>query len=93
MGKYEKINKRRPKILMYAIKELDQEVRNYQKKGGTQNFNYQEIKCTDCNRKLKIAQIQRKNINLCVDFACFSYYCWKCKLTYFIFKFINKNEV
>lgn len=77
---------------MYAIKELDQEI-FHSKKNTNQDFNYQEIKCDNCNRKLKIAQIQRKDINQCLEFAVFTYYCRKCKLTYFIFKFINKNEV
>ena len=43
------------------------------------------IRCDKCNRKLDIAQKQRKHINQCVDFAVYIYYCWKCKITYFKF--------
>lgn len=61
------------------------------KEWGDPHFHYQEIKCNNCNRKLKIAQIQRKHINLCIDFAVFIYYCFKCCATIYIFKFINKG--
>lgn len=56
------------------------------------HFQYQFIKCRDCGGKLKICKIQRKNVEICREFAVFTYYCWKCDLTYYIFKFINKNE-
>ena len=66
----------------------------YSKKNMDPHFNYQEqINCQECERKLKIYQIQRKNINRCVDFAIFTYYCFKCRATVFVFKFIKKNEV
>ncbi len=74
------------------ITNLDQEV-IYSKKKRDPHFNYQETRCDDCNRKLKICQIQRKRIDTCREFAIFTYYCQKCKLTYFIFKFINRKVI
>ena len=59
---------------------------------GTATFQYQFIKCRDCGKALEICQIQRKNISNCREFAVFTYYCRKCKATYYIFKFINKKE-
>lgn len=56
------------------------------------HFQYQFFKCSDCGRKLKICQIQKKNDEVCQEFAVFTYYCWKCDMTYFIFRFIVKNE-
>ncbi|KKN61167.1 hypothetical protein LCGC14_0524620 [marine sediment metagenome] len=64
----------------------------YDKSRGTTNFNYQEIKCDECNRKLKICQAQRKVINFFQEFAIFTYYCRKCNSTYFVFKFIKRRE-
>jgi len=75
------------------IKELDQEEFYDKKLVGSHHFNYQEIKCEECDKKLKICQIQRKHINRCVNFVIFTYYCQKCKLTYFIFKFINNDLI
>lgn len=71
---------------------LDQEV-IYSKKKMDPHFDYKEINCQECKRKLKICQIQRKRISRHLDFAILTYYCQKCKLTYYIFKFVNKNEV
>jgi len=79
---------------MIAMHDLGGQDKMYNKKIQVNpNFNYQEIKCQNCGRKLRICQIQRKNINLFVDFAIFTYYCFKCRATIYIFKFINKNEV
>lgn len=64
----------------------------YKKKSGDPHFQYQFIKCRDCGKVLEICQIQRKNISNCREFAVFTYYCQKCKLTYYIFNFINKEE-
>jgi hypothetical protein len=66
---------------MDAIKNLKQE------KDVT--FNYKAITCSECNRKLKICRIQRKKNDNCREFAIFTFYCNRCKLTYFIFKFMN----
>ena len=74
------------------LNKLDQKVIYYKKSSTNRTFDYQEIDCEKCNRKLKIAQIQRKNINQCLDFAIFIYYCFKCRTTIYIFKFINKKE-
>ena len=74
------------------LNNLDYDYKHEKKVGGP-HFQYQFIKCQDCGRKLKICQIQRKRISNCREFAVFTYYCRKCKFTYFIFKFINKNEV
>lgn len=73
------------------VKDLDQEV-IYSKEKMDPHFNYQFIKCRDCGKVLRICQIQRKRIDNCREFVVFTYYCRKCKLTYFIFKFINKKE-
>jgi hypothetical protein len=76
---------------MYAIKDFDQEV-IYSKENMDPNFQDQFIKCRDCGKGLRICQIQRKNIDNCREFVVFTYYCRKCKLTYYIFNFINKKE-
>ncbi len=51
---------------------------------------YQYFFCNECKRRLKICQIQRKVINTTLEFGVFIYYCKRCKLTYFIFKFGKK---
>lgn len=66
---------------------------NFEAKRNSSRFNYHYFNCPDCNYRLFICQIQRKNIDNFREFAVFTYYCRKCKLTYFIFKFINKKEV
>ena len=68
-------------------------VNKIHKKVGHPTFQYQFIKCRDCGKALEICQIQRKNISNCREFAVFTYYCRKCKATYYVFKFINKKEV
>jgi len=78
---------------MYALDDLDQEIICSKKSCGTATFQYQRIKCRDCGRILRICQIQRKNIDNCREFTVFIYYCRKCKLTYYVFNFINKKEV
>lgn len=77
---------------MMIANSLYQVNKNHKKGSGTRNFQYQFIKCRDCGRTLKICQIQRKNIGNCHEFAVFTYYCGKCKLTYFVFNFKNKKE-
>lgn len=67
-------------------------INNLEQEKEIQKENYQEIKCEECNRKLRIAQIQRKHINQCTDFAIFIYYCQKCDLTYIIFKLVDKKR-
>ena len=74
---------------MYAIRDKKPEVRSYR---TIQKSKKKAFECEKCRQKLKLAQIQRKNLNLFIDFAVLVYYCWKCKLTYFDFKFINKNK-
>jgi len=73
------------------LKDLDQEV-IYSKENMDPHFNYQFIKCRDCGKVLRICQIQRKSIDNCREFTVFTYYCRKCKLTYYIFKTVDKNE-
>jgi len=53
---------------------------------------YQRFICRDCNRSLRICQIQKKKINNSLEFVVFTYYCSFCKLTYYVFKFINKKR-
>lgn len=77
---------------MYTKKNLDQKIIYFKKKMDPSHFNYQKIKCDECKKTLKIAQVQRKYINQCLDFAVFYYYCLHCKLNYYIFKFINRKE-
>lgn len=77
---------------MYIINGVDQEI-ICSKKEMDPHFNYQEIKCDECKKTLKIAQIQLKHINQYIDFVCFTYYCQEDKLTYFIFKFINRKVI
>ncbi|MHA1291381.1 MAG: hypothetical protein ACTSQJ_01785 [Promethearchaeota archaeon] len=72
---------------------LDQVNKNHKKSRGAATFQYQFIKCRDCGKVLRICQIQRKNIGNCQEFTVFTYYCRKCKLTYYVFNFIDKKEV
>ena len=74
---------------MYAIRDKKPEVRSCRTNQKTKK---KAFECNKCRQKLKLAQIQRKSVNLFTDFAVLVYYCWKCKLTYFDFKLITKNK-
>ena len=52
-------------------------------------LDYQEIKCNQCHKKLKICQIERKIINNSLEFKGIDYYCPQCDLKYYIFIFIE----
>ncbi len=49
------------------------------------------FECPECSSELHICRIQYKRINNAHVFTLFTYYCSKCKLTYFIFKIIKKE--
>jgi len=74
------------------MKLQDQVDKKHKKSRACETLQYQFFKCRDCGRKLRICQIRRKKIDNCREFVLFIYYCRKCKLTYYIFKFINKKE-
>lgn len=50
------------------------------------------LNCQECNRFLRICQIQKKKINPNTEFRILTYFCNYCKLTYFIFKVMNSNH-
>ena len=48
--------------------------------------------CSNCQKTLKVSQIQIKRINKDLSFNVFVFYCRKCDLYYIIFKFDNSNK-
>ncbi|MFW9971146.1 MAG: hypothetical protein ACFFDF_13205 [Candidatus Odinarchaeota archaeon] len=49
------------------------------------------FECEQCGRKLRVCNKYLKKMNELQDFGVYTYYCNICKLTYYVFKIINKR--
>lgn len=67
-------------------------INNAKKSNGPGEIDHLHFTCQECKKKLKVNQIVRKRIVPFRTFNLFIFYCIKCNLTYFIFKYINRKE-